>query len=67
METQQPMEQQRESVLPSKPQLLQQNVLEEERVHRPHLCNDHLEDIVQVSTLLVYAAYLTHTKGCMLK
>ncbi|CAK9880859.1 unnamed protein product [Sphagnum jensenii] len=48
METHQSMEQERGFVLPSKPQLLQQNVLEEERVHRPHLCNDRLEDIVQV-------------------
>ncbi|CAK9234683.1 unnamed protein product [Sphagnum jensenii] len=47
MEMHQSMEQERGSVLPSKPQLLQQNVLEEERVHRPHLCNDRLEDIVQ--------------------
>jgi hypothetical protein len=47
METHQSMEQERGSVLPSKPQLLQQHVLEEERVHRPHLCNDRLEDIVQ--------------------
>jgi hypothetical protein len=61
METHQSMEQERGSVLPSKPQLLQQHVLEEERVHRPHLCNDRLEDIVQVSTLFSPSLSLSHT------
>jgi hypothetical protein len=43
-------QQQRESVLLSKPQQLQQQnvVEEEEKVPRPHRCNDRLEDIVQV-------------------